>query len=61
MDLSLPGLDTVAMRYTNCPPGGAVELWTINGATHSSTHQNAGTESEFATRVIDWLLEHPKP
>src|SRR5882672_6545671 len=28
------GLDTVITRYTNSPPGGAVELWMINGGVH---------------------------
>ena len=31
------GLDTVVTRYTTCPPGGAVELWTINGGSHVPT------------------------
>lgn len=61
LDLDVSGLDTVVMRYTNCPPGGAVELWTINGGSHGPTFSNGSTESEFATRVIDWLLAHPKP
>ena len=34
IDLGSPALDTVITRYTNYPPGGAVELWTINGASH---------------------------
>jgi polyhydroxybutyrate depolymerase len=50
------GLDTVVARYTNSPPGGAVELWTIIGASHGPT-----LSSEFSPRVIDWLLAHPKP
>jgi poly(3-hydroxybutyrate) depolymerase len=58
MDLVLdtPGLDTVVTRYTQHPPGGAVELWTIIGGPHTPT-----LSSEFAPRVIDWLLAHPKP
>ncbi len=28
--LDVAGLDTIITRYTNAPPGGAVELWTIN-------------------------------
>ena len=58
MDLTLDvaGLDTVITRYTICPPGGAVELWTINGGSHRPM-----LSSEFALRVIDWLLAHPKP
>ena len=32
----MAGLDTVVTRYTTFPPGGAVELWTINGGGHYS-------------------------
>ena len=52
----VPGLDTVVTRYTNAPPGGAVELWTINGGLH---HPNLS--SQFSPKVIEWLLAHPKP
>ena len=61
LDLDVPGLDTVITRYTKYPPGGAVELWTINGGTHFPTFNSDGSSSEFAPRVIDWLLAHPKP
>jgi poly(3-hydroxybutyrate) depolymerase len=54
--LDVAGLDTVVTRYTTCPPGGAVELWTINGGVHVPT-----LSSQFSPRVIDWLLSHPKP
>lgn len=50
------GLDTVVTQYTNAPPGGAVELWTIQGGSH-----NPSLTSEFAPLVIDWLLAHPRP
>ena len=50
------GLDTLVTRYTSYPPGGAVELWRINGGGHTPT-----LSSEFSPRVIDWLLAHPKP
>jgi polyhydroxybutyrate depolymerase len=50
------GLDTVVTRYTTCPPGGTVELWTINGGSHVPT-----LSAEFSPLVIDWLLAHPKP
>lgn len=56
LDQNVPGLDTVITRYTNCPPGGAVELWTIKGGSHALT-----PSSGFSPRVIDWLLAHPKP
>ena len=61
LDLTLPGFDSVTTRHTTCPPGGAVELWTINGGQHSPTFYNGTSSSEFAPRVIDWLLAHPKP
>ena len=52
----LPGLDTIISRYTNAPPGGAVELWTIVGGSHAPT-----LSAEFQPRVIDWLFAHPRP
>jgi hypothetical protein len=61
LDLDVAGLDTVITRYTNAPPGGAVELWTINGGHHVPTFYSGSVASEFAPRVIDWLLAHPKP
>jgi polyhydroxybutyrate depolymerase len=56
LDLSVPGLDTVVTRYTQHPPGGAVELWTIEGGGHNPT-----LSLEFSPRVVDWLLDHRKP
>ena len=38
------------------PPGGAVELWTINGGSHIPS-----LSAQFAPLVINWLLAHPKP
>jgi len=52
----VPGLDTIVTRYTNAPPGGAVELWTINGGNHVPT-----LSAQFSPLVIAWLLAHPKP
>jgi polyhydroxybutyrate depolymerase len=54
--LDVAELDTVVTRYTQHPPGGAVELWTINGGVHVPT-----LSSEFSPRVVDWLLDHRKP
>jgi len=56
LDSSISGLDTVVTRYTNCPAGGVVELWTINNSGHRPT-----LSAEFSPRLIDWLLAHPKP
>jgi polyhydroxybutyrate depolymerase len=52
----VPGVDTMVTRYTNAPPGGAVELWTIVGGTHFPTFS-----TQFSPLVIDWLFAHPKP
>ncbi len=52
----LSGLDTVVTRYTVCPPGGAVELWSIIDGIHKPT-----LSSQFSPLVIEWLLAHPKP
>ena len=58
MDLTtdVAGLDTVVTRYTNAPPGGAVELWTVVGGTHYPN-----LTPQFVPAVIDWLFAHPKP
>jgi polyhydroxybutyrate depolymerase len=56
LGLDLPGLDTTVLRYTNSAPGGAVELWTINGAPHVPN-----LTPQFHEKVVDWLLAHPKP
>ena len=53
----LAGIDTIVSRYQVCPPGGAVELWTIEGGDHFFMDPT----TEFREIVIDWLLQHPKP
>jgi polyhydroxybutyrate depolymerase len=50
------GLDTIITRYGTSLPGGAVELWTINGGDHVPN-----LTAQFAPKVIDWLVAHPKP
>lgn len=61
LDLDVPGRDSSVMRYTNAPPGGAVELWTIHGGIHGPTLFRGSDSTEYSARVIDWLLAHPKP
>lgn len=50
------GLDTIVTRYTHAKPGGALELWNIQGGAHVPT-----LSSTFSSRIIDWLFAHPKP
>ncbi|KAB2671406.1 MAG: hypothetical protein DVB31_04815 [Verrucomicrobia bacterium] len=54
--LDVAGPETIRTRYAACPPGGSVELWTINGGIHLPV-----LSGEFPGRVVDWLLAHPKP
>ena len=61
LDLNVPGLDTKVTAFSACPPGGAVELWTINGGGHNPSFHSGANSSEFSKRVVDWLLAHPKP
>jgi polyhydroxybutyrate depolymerase len=56
LDAGLPGDDTDVSRFGGCPPGGAVELWTITGARHIVPFAPAFTPS-----VVEFLLAHPKP
>jgi polyhydroxybutyrate depolymerase len=48
--------ETTVETAPGCDPGGHVELWTIPRGSHAPNLAN-----EFATSVIDFLLEHPKP
>lgn len=61
LDLNVPGLDTKVTRYTSNPPGGSVELWTIEGGGHTPNLGSGANSSQFSEKVIDWLLAHPKP
>jgi polyhydroxybutyrate depolymerase len=46
----------VTAYTTGCEPGGAAELWTQPGAGHIPVWSPT-----FATQVVEWLLDHPKP
>ncbi len=56
LDRALAGNETTVMRYDQCAPGGATELWTIVGGRHVPT-----ISSSFSEQVIDFLFAHPKP
>lgn len=61
LDLAVAGPDASVARYTSCPPGGAVELWTVHGTGHGPTLTSGTSSSQMAERIVDWLLSHPKP
>ena len=56
IDATLPGDDTDVSRFDGCPPGGAVELWTVVGGAHITPFT-----SGFTPSVVDFLFAHPKP
>jgi hypothetical protein len=51
----------VITRYLHGPPGGTVELWTIQGGSHGPALSSPTGSSQFSEKVVDWLLAHPKP
>ena len=52
----LDGAESTTAAYPGCPPGGAVELWTIAGGDHAP-----GLSATYAAQVVEFLLAHPKP
>jgi len=49
--------ETKVSKYeSGCQPGGAAELWTIEGGTHVPK-----LGLPFSQGIVDWLLAHPKP
>lgn len=56
IDATLDGAETSVSKYeADCKAGGAAELWTIDGGTHVP-----GLGANFAPKVVEWLLAHPK-
>ncbi len=56
LDGRVAGNDASVTTFTECPPGVAVELWTIEGGSHEPA-----LTAEFASSIMDFLLAHPKP
>jgi polyhydroxybutyrate depolymerase len=56
LESGLPGNETTVARYEDCEPGGSAELWTIEGGAHLPA-----IGAEFRTRLVEFLLDHPKP
>jgi polyhydroxybutyrate depolymerase len=55
LDRRVPGPETRVARHGGCR-GGAAELWTMRGGGHEPRLRSAA----FATRVLAFLLAHPK-
>jgi polyhydroxybutyrate depolymerase len=56
LEAKIAGAETSVSLFADCPTGGAVELWTVNGGSHVPT-----ISSTFSSRIIDFLYAHPKP
>ena len=56
LDEKVAGKDASVTAFAGCKPGGAVELWTIDGGSHEPT-----LTTEFAAKIADFFLAHPKP
>lgn len=54
-DGDLPGRDTTVTAWSGCANGSTVQLWTIDGGGH-----RPDLSSTFTTRVVDFLLDHPR-
>ncbi len=54
LDTGIEGAETTVARRQGCQPGGAVELWSMQGAGHLPA-----LGPEFARAVFDFLDEHP--
>jgi polyhydroxybutyrate depolymerase len=49
------GSETSLERWQDCEPGGAAELWTVNGGTHVP---RGG--AEYLDLILAFLLEHAR-
>ena len=56
LDELVAGNDARVTAFARCPPGIAVELWTIDGGSHEPA-----LTDQFASSIMDFLLAHPKP
>ncbi|MCA9647720.1 MAG: hypothetical protein H6718_22425 [Polyangiaceae bacterium] len=55
-EASVAGMETDKLEYTECPAGGAVELWKMNAVGHIPNFTD-----DYRRALVDWLLAHPKP
>ncbi len=56
LDWFKAGAETRTFSVEGCPEGGAVDLWAMVGSGHVPL-----LTDNWAERVMDWLLAHPKP
>jgi hypothetical protein len=57
----VPGKESTAAHVGGCPDGISVELWTMKGSGHIPRMQLPDGSERMPERIVDWLLDHPKP
>jgi polyhydroxybutyrate depolymerase len=53
LDTLVAGAETEPEAYGGCPADGAVELWRMEGSSHTPLF-----DTPIATTLLDWLVEH---
>jgi polyhydroxybutyrate depolymerase len=53
LDVALTGAETMTESTANCPPHGAVDLWSIQGGSHVP-----GSGAKIGQGMIQWLEDH---
>lgn len=56
LEVDIDGAETIQDGYMDCPPGGQVALWTIDGGGHIPSFDESWAEAVWA-----YLAVHPKP
>lgn len=56
LDNNIVGDETDLYDTVGCPAGGAVSHWKMNGTDHTISPTAA-----WQTKIVEWLLAHPKP
>lgn len=55
LDNAIAGSETHVQPTADCPPTGAVELWTMEGSSHIPV-----MNSSFSTTLLDWFDAHAR-
>jgi polyhydroxybutyrate depolymerase len=50
------GAETQTETMDNCPPDGAIELWSLEGAGHIP-----GLNNDFPSRILTYMAAHTRP
>ncbi|MDX2092095.1 MAG: hypothetical protein SFX73_29795 [Kofleriaceae bacterium] len=56
LDTAVAGTETVPAPIIGCPAGGEVELWKMQGSSHTPTLAGA-----FMPQLMEWLTVHRRP